>query len=104
MVGNPLHADGTPSAQAAKAQAFAKALEAEHPTLAHHLLDERLTTRDAHELLDLAGRIAALCRAGLAQSAVEEIIDQVAATLLLESFLSQHSGPSLLPDPGDSAA
>jgi RNase H-fold protein (predicted Holliday junction resolvase) len=32
-----------------------------------------------------------------------EIIDQVAATLLLESFLSQHSGPSLLPDPGDSA-
>ena len=31
VVGNPLHADGTPGAQAAKAQAFAKALEAEHP-------------------------------------------------------------------------
>ena len=56
VVGNPLHADGTPGAQAAKAQAFARALEAEHPTLTHHLLDERLTTRDAHELLDLAGR------------------------------------------------
>jgi hypothetical protein len=30
----------------------------------------------------------------------EEIIDQVAAMLLLDAFLSQRSGPSLLPDPG----
>jgi len=45
VVGNPLHADGTPSAQAAKAQAFAKELEREHPGLEHHLLDERLTAR-----------------------------------------------------------
>ena len=98
VVGNPLHADGTPSAQAAKAQAFAKALEAEHPGLAHHLLDERLTTREAHELLDMAG--------GAPQSAGptsrigrKEMIDQIAATLLLESFLSMQSGPSLLPNP-----
>jgi RNase H-fold protein (predicted Holliday junction resolvase) len=27
-----------------------------------------------------------------------EIIDQVAATLLLEAFLSQRSGPALLPE------
>lgn len=99
VVGNPLHADGTPGPQAAKAQAFAKALQAEHPTLTHHLLDERLTTSEAHELLDLtnpsrsSGPSSRLGR--------KEIIDQVAATLLLESFLSQHTGPSLLPDPGD---
>jgi putative Holliday junction resolvase len=104
VVGNPLHADGTPSAQAAKAQAFAKALEAEHPRLTHHLLDERLTTREAHELLDLAA--SAPRSAGPASRIKErrvsrtEIIDQVAATLLLESFLSLRSGPSLLPDPG----
>ena len=107
VVGNPLHADGTPGAQAAKAQAFARALEAEHPTLTHHLLDERLTTRDAHELLDLAGRSAGPASRGSRKEmrvSRTEIIDQVAATLLLESFLSQHSGPSLLPDPGDSAA
>jgi putative Holliday junction resolvase len=110
VVGNPLHADGTPGAQAAKAQAFAKALEAEHPALTHHLLDERLTTRDAHELLDLAGRstrsagtASRLNRKEMRVSRTE-IIDQVAATLLLESFLSQHTGPSLLPDPGDSGA
>ncbi len=102
VVGNPLHADGTPGAQAVKAKAFAKALEAEHPGLAHHLLDERLTTRDAHELLDDAGPASRTSGKAMRLSRTE-IIDQVAATLLLESFLSQQSGPSLLPDPGDSA-
>ena len=101
VVGNPLHADGMPGAQAAKAQAFAKALEAEHPALTHHLLDERLTTREAHELLDLAGRSPR--SAGQASRVSrKELIDQVAAMLLLESFLAQKSGPSLLPHPGDS--
>jgi putative Holliday junction resolvase len=101
IVGNPLHADGTPSTQAAKAQAFAAALRDStrqaYPDLTIHLLDERLTTHDAHALLDLsghtprsAGRATRLDR--------KDIIDQVAATLLLESFLSAHN-PSLLPDP-----
>jgi putative Holliday junction resolvase len=105
VVGNPVHADGTPGAQAAKAQAFAKALEAEHPGLAHHLLDERLTTREAHELLNLAGRsprsAGPASRINRKEMRVSrtEIIDQVAAVLLLESFLSKSSGPSLLPEP-----
>ena len=97
LVGNPLHADGSPSAQAEKALAFAKALREAHPQLGHHLLDERLTTREAHALLDhaghsnrFAGRAARLDR--------KEIIDQIAACLLLESFLSR-SAPVLLPDP-----
>lgn len=98
VVGNPLHADGTPGAQAAKAQAFAKSLEAEHPTLTHHLLDERLTTRDAHELLDLARR-SPRSAGHASRIGRKEIIDQIAATLLLESFLAQRSGPALLPDP-----
>jgi putative holliday junction resolvase len=99
VVGNPLHVDGRPSAQAAKAQAFAKSLQAEHPTLTHHLLDERLTTREAHELLDVAGSAARSADPG-SRASRKEIIDQVAAMLLLESFLSLRSGPSLLPDPG----
>ena len=101
VVGYPLHADGTPSQQAAKSVAFAKALQEAHPGLRHHLFDERLTTREAHALLDsLAysapadGRVARLDR--------EEVIDQVAATLLLESFLELRRGPVLLPDPTDS--
>lgn len=98
VVGNPLNADGTPSPQSAKALAFAKALEAEHPTLAHHLLDERLTTREAHELLDAAGR-APRSSGPASRISRKEMIDQVAATLLLEAFLSMQTGPSLLPDP-----
>ena len=107
LVGNPLHSDGTPSPQAAKASAFAEALREAHPALIHHFLDERLTTRDAHALLDAAGRSSpprglASGTAGRA-SRLERtaIIDQVAATLLLESFLSQ-AGPTLLPDPESS--
>lgn len=96
LVGNPLHADGSPSPQSAKTQAFADALFAEHPTLEHHLLDERLTTREAHALLDQAGgsRHAATDRLSR-----KDRIDQVAATLLLEAFLAHRSGPALLPDP-----
>ena len=97
VVGNPLHADGTPGTQAAKAQAFAKVLAAEHPGLQHHLLDERLTTREAHELLDMAGR-SPRSAGPASRVSRKEMIDQVAATLLLESFLSQGSGPPLLPD------
>lgn len=105
VVGNPLNVDGTESRQAAKAQAFAKALEAEHPELEHHLLDERLTTREAHELLDAAGRAPRVgsgvgSKAGGPASRVsrKEIIDQIAATLLLEAFLSLRAGPALLPE------
>ena len=97
LVGNPLHADGAPSPQAAKAHAFAQALQEAHPTLTHHLLDERLTTHDAHALLDLSGHTA---RSSGRSTRLDRtaIIDQVAATLLLESFLDL-SGPALLPDP-----
>ena len=95
VVGLPLHADGSPSPQAAKTEAFAAALFAEHSGLAHHLLDERLTTREAHALLDASGT-----RRGAAdRRSRQEQIDQVAATLLLEAFLSQRNGPALLPDP-----
>jgi putative Holliday junction resolvase len=97
VVGNPLHADGSPSAQSAKAEAFARELQQAHPTLTHHLFDERLTTLDAHALLDQGGRSPR--SAGRSERvARKELIDQVAATLLLESFLSR-KGPVLLPDP-----
>jgi putative Holliday junction resolvase len=83
VIGNPLHADGSASSQSAKA-------------LQHHLLDERLTTHDAHALLDEAGRGRRSDRAGRLDR--QEVIDQVAATLLLEAFLSGGK-PALLPDP-----
>ena len=99
VVGNPLHADGSPSAQAAKAQAFAASLQEQHPELAHHRLDERMTPLAAHALLDAAGHSART--AGRSHGKTidrKDLIDQVAATLLLESFLSGGK-PALLPDP-----
>ena len=97
VVGNPLHADGTPSPQAAKAEAFARALREAHPALTHNFLDERLTTHDAHALLNLSGH-APRSTGHSSRLDRKDIIDQVAATLLLESFLSA-SNPPLLPDP-----
>ncbi len=94
VVGHPLHADGNPSPQSAKAAAFAAALREAHPSLTHHLLDERLTTRDAHMLLNHSGRVTTKAT----RLARTEHIDQLAAVLLLEAFLSAGQ-PTLLPDP-----
>jgi putative Holliday junction resolvase len=91
VVGKPLHADGTDSPQSLKTAAFAEALREAHPTLTHHLFDERLTTHDAHALLGhRSGREDRINR--------QHLIDQVAAVLILESFLSVGK-PTLLPDP-----
>jgi putative Holliday junction resolvase len=99
VVGNPLHADGATSQQAAKAQAFAADLREAHPTLTHHLLDERHTTQQAHALLDASGhgpRSAGRSHGKMIDR--KDLIDQIAATILLESFLSGGK-PALLPDP-----
>jgi putative Holliday junction resolvase len=77
VVGNPLYMSGDLSPQAVKAQAFAEELRTEFG-ITVHLWDERLTTTEAHRHLDDAGH-AAIGRKG--------IIDQVAAVLILQSFL-----------------
>lgn len=95
VVGDPLHADGSPSPQSAKSRAFAESLFSQHPSLLHHVLDERLTTQEAHALLDRGGK-----RHNASDRKERSLlIDQVAAALLLESFLESQHGPSLLPDP-----
>jgi putative Holliday junction resolvase len=78
VVGNPLHMSGDQSPQAAKAQAFAEELRAEFGILVH-LWDERLTTAEAHRHLDASGRAGGQER--------KQIIDQVAAAMILQSFL-----------------
>jgi len=79
VVGNPLYMSGDLSPQAIKAQQFAQELARElHVTI--HLWDERLTTTQAHRHLDAAGHSAD--RRGR-----KAVIDQVAAVLILQSFL-----------------
>jgi putative Holliday junction resolvase len=79
VVGNPLHISGKVSPRAAKVQAFAAELEA-LTGLPIHLWDERLTSREAHQILYEAGH---------ARQDHKELVDQVAATLILQSFLDE---------------
>lgn len=81
VVGNPLNLAGEISPQAAKVQAFAAGL-GELTGLPIHLWDERLTTHEAHELLYEAGH---------ARQDHRRVVDQVAATLILQSFLDRQA-------------
>ena len=80
VVGNPLHLSGEQSPRAAKTQAFAAELGA-LTGLPIHMWDERLTTREAHQILYEAGH---------ARQDHRRVVDQVAATRILQSFLEKN--------------
>jgi putative Holliday junction resolvase len=82
VVGNPVHLSGELSPQAVKTQAFAAQL-GELSGLPIHFWDERLTTREAHQILYEAGH---------ARQKHRKVVDQVAATLILQSFLNEGLG------------
>jgi len=90
VVGNPVHLSGELSPQAVKTQAFAATL-GEMTRLPIHLWDERLTSREAHQILYEAGH---------ARQEHRRVVDQVAATLILRSFMEEqgkvtnHSDPA----------
>ncbi|HEY3705151.1 MAG TPA: Holliday junction resolvase RuvX [Terracidiphilus sp.] len=84
VVGNPLHLSGDQSPRAAKVQAFAAELGT-LTALPIHLWDERLTSREAHQILYEAGH---------ARHLHKDVVDQVAATLILQSFLDRRKPES----------
>ena len=84
VIGHPLYLSGDVSPQAAKTQAFAELLR-EAFSLPVHLWDERLSSAEAHRHLHAAGRPLQEHRA---------IVDQVAAVLILQSFLDAHRSES----------
>ncbi len=79
VVGNPVRLSGEASPQTAKTQAFAAEL-GELTGLPIYLWDERLTTHEAHQTLYQAGH---------ARQRHSRVVDQVAATLILQSFLDE---------------
>lgn len=85
VVGNPLGLDGEVTPQAEKVQAFASEL-GELSGLPIHLWDERLTTHEAHQILYESGR---------ARQEHRGVVDQVAATLILQSFLDEKARTDL---------
>jgi putative Holliday junction resolvase len=79
VVGRPVHLSGEASPQTEKAEDFAGKM-GELTGLPIHLWDERLTTREAHQILYEAGH---------ARQEHRRVVDQVAATLILQSFLDE---------------
>jgi putative Holliday junction resolvase len=82
VVGNPVHLSGDVSQQALKNQAFAAELGA-LAGLPIHLWDERLTSHEAHQILYQAGH---------QRQSHRKVVDQVAATLILQGFLDEKQG------------
>ena len=82
VVGLPLHMSGDTGKRAVAATQFAAEIEA-GLKIPVFLWDERLSTAEAHRHLDAAGRPASTRKA---------VIDQVAAVLILQSYLdAQHN-------------
>lgn len=79
VVGLPKNMDGSDGPSAEAARAFAKALE-DRSRLPVHLWDERLTTMAAERML---------VAAGVRRRARRGVVDQVAATLILQGYLDR---------------
>ena len=77
VMGRPVHMSGEASAQSEKVERFAREL-GEALELPIHFCDERLTSWEAHELLD---------REGLSREEKKGKVDQIAATLILQGYL-----------------
>jgi putative Holliday junction resolvase len=77
VIGWPIHLSGDRSPRAIVAEKFADSLREEF-NLPVHLWDERMSTAEAHRHLDEVGRGA---------RDRKDVIDQVAAVLILQSWL-----------------
>jgi putative Holliday junction resolvase len=83
VLGNPLNMSGEPGFQAEKVAVFAEELR-QRLHLPIHLFDERLTSTEAHRVLDDSGHSKdRMARKGK--------VDQIAAVLILQSFLESRS-------------
>ena len=81
VLGHPLHLSGELSPRALKTQAFAAEL-GELTQLTIHLWDERLTSNEAHEILYQKGHD---------RQSHKMLVDQVAAVLILQSWLDDQA-------------
>ena len=84
VMGNPLRMTGASGTQAEKMADFAAQLEQAF-SIPVHLWDERLSTAEAHRLLD---------ETGISDQRRKEVIDKMAAVLILQSFLDARAANS----------
>lgn len=81
VVGLPTHLDGAEHAMTARCRGFAKQLEGRFK-LPTTLVDERLTSAEAHSMLRGFGRGA---------KKDKDLIDQLAAQRILQSYFDHHA-------------
>lgn len=87
VVGHPLHLKGYAAARAQEAERFADRLRRDLK-LPVELFDERLTTAEAERLVRESGQASGGRRPSrLRQEKQKGAIDQIAATLLLQTYL-----------------
>lgn len=89
VLGIPRNMDGSYGPAAEKAKLFFSQLKSEFPGVQLISWDERLTTVEAQRLLHAAGRDIKKSR---------PVIDQVAAQVLLQSYLDSVAGPEEIED------
>jgi len=83
VLGHPLNMSGEPGSQALKVAAFAEELRARFG-LPVHLWDERLTSAEAHRVLDDSGH-------SKDRFARKGKVDRIAAVLILQAFMQSRS-------------
>jgi putative Holliday junction resolvase len=88
VIGNPLNMDGQSGVQADKVKAFAEVMS-ERLNIRSILWDERLTTAEARKVL---------IEGGMRREKRKQVIDQMAAMLILQSYLDAQG--SIIPTYG----
>ena len=83
VIGLPLHMDGGEGDRAERTHAFIAAFK-EHTTREIILWDERLSTAEARRAMD---------EVGVKQDRRKELVDQLAAQLILQSWLDAQAPP-----------
>jgi len=83
VIGNPKQMDGSPSESAQHVKGFSTLLKKSFPEIPQHWVDERFTSKLAHE---------AIMQSGLKKQdrRNKERVDTIAATIILQYFMEEH--------------
>ena len=83
VVGEPKRMNNEPSAVEEDIQLFLKKLKSKFPDITVHRVDERFTSKIAFQ---------SMIESGISKKKRQnkELIDEISATLILQSFMAQH--------------
>jgi len=83
VIGRPKQMDGTPSESAQHVKGFSTTLKKNFPAIPQHFIDERFTSKLAHQTIMQSGLKKQDRRN-------KERVDTIAATIILQYFMEEH--------------